>query len=115
MQITIHVPEVLRQITTGTALKIRIDKIPLIGISDNEIMSINTRNIDPDKNKFKYRTTDPDLLYAIKLQRRISIEDIDIVEQKLMPGFRLLWSYQPQIVEDFDKFNSYDINGEFIR
>ena len=115
MQIAIHVPEVLRHFNTGTALKIRIDKISLSGFENKEFMSINTRNINPDKTQFRYETTDPDLLYAIKFQRQISKEDLVNVEQNQMPGFRLVWSYDPQTVENFDKFISNDRNMEFIR
>ena len=112
-QITIYVPDAVR-CCAETVLEISIDKIPLAGFRDNEIMEMNTRDIIPDKTKFSYNSFDTDLSYTIVLQRIVSKEDIVMVEQNQMPGFRVCWSYDPPIAESFDKYSSYT-NELFIR
>ena len=115
ISILIYVPPRVQH-DTNTTLLFNLEKTTIREVSDNDKMTIWTYHmldIDADKTHVITNITGPfDDYYVIRLNRKVSDEDIRNIKQDKMPGFRSLWKYDNE-VELWTKYKTD--NNQFTR
>ena len=117
ISILIYVPPRVQH-DTNTTLLFNLEKTTIREVSDNDKMTIWTYHmldIDADKTHVITNITGPfDDYYVIRLNRKVSDEDIRNIKQDKMPGFRFSWKYNKE-VELWSKYNTNTWNNQFTR
>ena len=70
--------------------------------------------IDADTTHWSKNFTYLERSYTFELDRKVSAEDIENMDLRLMPGFRLTWKYS----KDFEpeaKYHYYGNTEQFVR
>ena len=111
ISILIYVPPRVQH-DTNTTLLFNLEKTTIREVSDNDKMTIWTYHmldIDADKTHVITNITGPfDDYYVIRLNRKVSDEDIRNIKQDKMPGFRFSWKYNKE-VELWRKYSYWNI------
>ena len=113
IKINVNVPKSARK-KENTTLFFNLEKNTLKDVSDNDQMYILTvGDIDADKTYVNEHDTAPlDKFYYIRLNRKVTIEDIKHIKQDKMHGFRFKWNYNKE-VELLAKYKTH--NNQFTR
>ena len=107
---------------TNVTLMLEITKRTMKEVSDNDLMTFDcsdctTINIDADLRKWTKNITAPNPEYGyyfIKLDRKVSQDDIKNIDLDMMPGFRFTWNYT-RVVEPKSIYSNQDKNKQFVR
>ena len=94
-----------------------IEKTTMIGISGNDDLSFvktRTKLIDPDLTHFSINITAPFSFNDIKLNRRVTANDINALELEQMPGFRVTWNFNKR-VDSESKYRNDEITKQYVR
>ena len=107
---------------TNVTLMLEITKRTMKEVSDNDLMTFDcsdctTINIDADLRKWTKNITAPNPEYGyyfIKLDRKVSQDDIKNIDLDMMPGFRFTWNYT-RVVDPKSIYSNQDKNKQFVR
>ena len=114
LQIEVNVPPSVMG-DQNTTLMFDIKKETMKEVSDNDRMYISgVGDIDADLPHWTKNITAPSSYYIIKLDRRVSANDINNVDLDMMPGFKLTWYYGTHI-EPKESFSSETVTKQFVR
>ena len=93
--------------------------------NDYDRMSFDRDLLDPDESHYSYNITAPDpsdidsYSYKITLRRKLDKENINDLKPKIMPGFRVHWSFHSEVAVEWPKYylnkQDYRIRDDFHR
>jgi len=99
----------------NTTIIFNIEKRTMKEVSDNDnIRNVNNDVIDADLNYWSENITAPTADYHIKLNRKVTADDIYNMDPDMMPGFRLTWNYNRNI-EPVDIYSNLTKTKQFVR
>ena len=114
IDIEIHVPPSVVG-DKNTTIIFNIEKRTMKEVSDNDnIRNVNNDVIDADLNYWSENITAPTADYHIKLNRKVTADDIYNMDPDMMPGFRLTWNYNRNI-EPVDIYSNLTKTKQFVR
>ena len=110
IRIVIHLPPRV-VVENSTFLIFDMKKGTMKEVSDNDRMSFGSsfsNFIDADLTHLHTRFTAPfSGPFAIALNRKVTADDINNIDQDMMPGFKLTWNYNKHLVPE-DRYTNED-------
>ena len=114
IQIFVHIPTRSVKGDNNVTLMVEVNKRTMKDVSDDDQLKFNFSTIDPDELHWSKSITKPSGFSQIKLDRKVSADDIKNIEFDYMPGFRLTWKYNKQVEPENTYSNRIDTK-QFVR
>ena len=114
IQIFVNVPTSRVKEDNNVTLMVEVNKRTMKDVSDDDQMKYNLSTIDPDVLHWSKNITKPSGFSQIKLDRKVSADDIKNIEFDFMPGFRLTWKYNKHVELENTYSNRIDTK-QFVR